>query len=107
MRSQTVTSKAVPHDGQIESNTVDWNVKAVEPSEDYCLLVETVGVQTGVFDLKPHLDRGAFRELRDPSYFKRVGIVLGAVAWPNGQDIALLAGLVQPLKSASDEPPDG
>jgi len=89
---------------------MDWDVKTVEPSEDYCPLVETVGGQTGAFDMKPHLDRGAFRELKDPSYFKRVGIVAGAVAWPNGQDIApetLLAGLVQPLKSAPGESLDG
>jgi len=38
------------------------------------------------------------RELKDPGYFNRVGIVLGAVTWPNEQDIApetLLAGLVE------------
>jgi hypothetical protein len=29
-----------------------------------------------------------FRELRDIHYFNRVGILFGAVTWPNEQDIA-------------------
>lgn len=41
-----------------------------------------------VFDLKPYLDRSVFRELRDVNYFNQVGIVFGAVTWPNEQDIA-------------------
>lgn len=52
-------------------------------------------------DLKPYLDHGVFRELRDAHYFNRVGILFGAVTWPNDQDIApetLLAGL-RPLES--------
>ncbi|WP_347249967.1 DUF2442 domain-containing protein [Zoogloea sp.] len=72
-------------------------MKTVKPLADYRLCVETVGGRSGVFDMKPYLDRGVFRELRDPGYFNRVGIVLGAVTWPNEQDIApetLLAGLV-------------
>jgi hypothetical protein len=42
----------------------------------------------GTFDLKPYLDRGVFRELRDIHYFNQVGILFGAVTWPNEQDIA-------------------
>jgi Protein of unknown function (DUF2442) len=73
-----------------------WDVKLVKPLPDYRLYVETEGGAKGVFDMKPHLARGVFRELQDPHYFNRVGIVLGAVTWPNEQDIApetLLAGL--------------
>jgi hypothetical protein len=43
------------------------------------------------------LDLGVFRELRDVHYFNRVGILFGAVTWPNDQDIApetLLAEMV-------------
>jgi hypothetical protein len=29
-----------------------------------------------------------FEPLRDPSYFREVRIELGAVAWPNGADLA-------------------
>ncbi len=51
----------------------------------------------GVFDLKPYLDPGVFRELRDVHYFNQVGILFGAVTWPHEQDIApetLLAEMV-------------
>lgn len=84
-----------------------WSVTSVQPLTDYRILVETEGGKRGVFDMKPYLDFGAFRELRDPAYFKQVGIVLGAVTWPHEQDIApetLLAGL-QPLEDATPSMP--
>lgn len=76
-----------------------WTVKSVLPLPDHRILVETEGGRKGVFDLKPYLDFGAFRELRNPAYFNQVGILFGAVTWPHEQDIApetLLAGL-QPV----------
>lgn len=75
---------------------MDWDVKSVKPLPDYRLYVETVGGRSGIFDMKPYLGRGMFRELQDPYYFNRVGILFGAVTWPHEQDIApetLLAGL--------------
>lgn len=74
-----------------------WDVKAVKPLPDFRIYVETESGCKGIFDMKPYLDHGVFRELRDVHYFNRVGIVLGAVTWPNQQDIApetLLAGLL-------------
>lgn len=55
----------------------------------------------GVFDLKPYLGRGTLRELQDEAYFKQVGIFLGAVTWPNEQDIPPET-LVAELKPAAD-----
>ncbi len=74
-----------------------WDVKVVRPLAEYRLYVELVDGRRGIFDVKPYLDHGVFRELRDPDYFARVGIVLGAVTWPRHQDIApetLLAEMV-------------
>ena len=65
-----------------------WNVKIVKPLPDYRIYVEVLDGRKGIFDLRPYLDHGVFRELRDLQYFDRVGIVLGAVTWPHGQDIA-------------------
>ncbi len=76
-----------------------WDVKVVKPEPDYLLYVELDNGQKGLFDMKPYLDHGIFRELRDRDYFAQVGILFGAVTWPNGQDIApetLLAELKQP-----------
>jgi hypothetical protein len=74
-----------------------WDVVFVKPLPEYRIYVEIRDGRKGVFDLSPYLDRGVFRELRDVGYFRRVGIVLGAVTWPHEQDIApetLLAGLL-------------
>jgi len=65
-----------------------WDVKFVKPLSDYRIYVEIENGQKGIFDLKPYLDRGVFRELRDLNYFNQVHIFFGAVTWPNEQDIA-------------------
>jgi hypothetical protein len=75
---------------------MNWDVKTVRPLDDYQVYVELEDGREGIFDLKPYLNHGVFKELRDKSYFSRVDVVLGAVTWPNEQDIApetLLAGL--------------
>ena len=73
-----------------------WDVITVKPLPDFCIYVEIADGRKGIFDMKPYLDRGVFRELRDVHYFNRVGILFGAVTWPNEQDIApetLLSGM--------------
>jgi len=65
-----------------------WDVKAVEPLPEYRILVEIADGRRGIFDLKPYLNHGIFRELKDMTYFNQVGILFGAVTWPNEQDIA-------------------
>ena len=78
---------------------MDWDVQTVKPLPEHRIAVELKDGRRGMFDLKPYLDHGVFRELKDPAYFQQVGIQLGAVTWPHGQDIApetLLAEL-QPL----------
>lgn len=65
-----------------------WDVKFVKPLSDYRIYVEIEDGRKGIFDLKPYLDRGVFRQLRDVQYFNRVGVLFGAVTWPNEQDIA-------------------
>jgi hypothetical protein len=73
------------------------DTKLVKPLPDFRIYVEVEDGRKGVFDLKPYLDHGVFRELRIVHYFNRVGIVFGAVTRPNEQDIApetLLAEMV-------------
>ena len=65
-----------------------WDAKLVKPLPDYRIYVELENGQKGIFDLKPYLDSGVFRELKDVHYFNQVDIFLGAVTWPNEQDIA-------------------
>ena len=65
-----------------------WDVKTVKPMRDYRIYVEIEDGRKGIFDLKPYLERGVFRELKNVQYFNQVGILFGAVTWPNEQDIA-------------------
>ena len=65
-----------------------WDVKLVKPLSNFCLYVEIADGRKGIFDVKPYLQHGVFRELQDENYFNRVSILFGALTWPNEQDIA-------------------
>jgi hypothetical protein len=65
-----------------------WDAKVVKPLSDYRIYVEIEDGRQGIFDMKPYLERGLFRELKDEHYFNQVGIFFGAVTWPHDQDIA-------------------
>jgi hypothetical protein len=75
-----------------------WDAVTVRPLSDYKIYVELENGTKGIFDVRPFLEHGIFRELKDINYFNQVGIALGAVTWPNEQDIApetLLAQIVR------------
>ena len=61
-------------------------VKAVKPSDDYTLILTFTNEEVKVFDVKPYLDKGIFRELKKLSKFNSVKPVLGSIQWQNGQD---------------------
>jgi hypothetical protein len=65
-----------------------WDIKSVEPLDNYKLKIVRVDSLEGVLDMTPYLEKGVFRELKDLEYFRQVGISCGAITWPNGQDIA-------------------
>ncbi len=78
-----------------------WDAKVVKPLPDYRLYVEVEDGRRGVFDMKPYLDLGVFRKLKDKHYFNQVGILFGAVTWPHEQDIApeTLIGEMVPVET--------
>ncbi len=61
-------------------------VKAVKPNPDYTLTLLFTNGETKSFDVKPYLDKGIFRELKDLRHFNAVKPFLGSVQWQNGQD---------------------
>jgi hypothetical protein len=65
-----------------------WDVKVVKPLSDHRLYVEIEDGRKGIFDMRPYLEHGVFRELKDLNYFNRVEILKGAITWPHDQDIA-------------------
>jgi hypothetical protein len=59
----------------------------VEAMPDYCLLITFDNGEEKLFDVKPHLEHPAFKELRIIPLFKRVRIGGLSVEWLRGQDI--------------------
>lgn len=55
----------------------------VEPLEDYKLLLTFDDNVKKIKDMKPYLDKGVFKSLRDKNIFNNVKIVLGTIAWEN------------------------
>jgi len=97
--------KRVPDvDEQMAQHRLAAYVKVVKPLSDYQIYVEIEDGRQCVFDMKPYLDRGVFRELRDEHYFNQVGILFGAVTWPHEQDIAPenLIEEMMPVKTMPD-----
>nr|AEQ20604.1 hypothetical protein [uncultured bacterium CSLF42] len=41
-----------------------------------------------IFDLRPYLGKGIFKELKNERYFRKVRIVRGGIEWPHQQDLS-------------------
>ena len=63
-----------------------WKVKSVEARDDYTLALTFEDGERKLFDVKPYLDKGVFRELQDINMFKTVRIYFSTIAWANGAD---------------------
>lgn len=62
-------------------------VVAVSPRPDYSLALTFTNGEVRIFDVKPYLTIGVFRELQDLRFFNSVRPVLGSIQWRNGQDL--------------------
>jgi len=65
-----------------------WTVKSVKPLEDYWLFLTFEDKEQRYFDVKPLLDMGVFRTLKDPKVFNTVRVAFDSIAWKNNIDIA-------------------
>jgi hypothetical protein len=61
-------------------------VKKIIPNNDYTLTITFTNDEVKVFDVKPYLEIGIFKELKDLSVFKNVKPFLTSIQWSNGQD---------------------
>jgi hypothetical protein len=61
-------------------------VQDVKPNRDFTLTLTFMNGEVRVFDVKPYLDKGIFRELKELSLFNSVKPFLGSIQWKNGQD---------------------
>ena len=60
---------------------------AVRALANYELEIRFSNGESRIFDMKPHLEFGIFRELKDDGYFSRACIQNGTVTWPNEKDV--------------------
>ncbi|MEA2174531.1 MAG: hypothetical protein QOD00_2123 [Blastocatellia bacterium] len=63
-------------------------VVAVRANDDFSLDLKFEDESVKRFDVKPYLEYGIFKELKDRNYFKKVKVAFGTVQWPNEQDIS-------------------
>ncbi len=61
-------------------------VKAVKPNPDYTLMLVFTNDEVRCFDVRPYLNRGVFRGLKDPGVFNSVKPFMGSIQWQGGQD---------------------
>ena len=61
-------------------------IKKVKPNPDYTITLTFENGEIKIFDVKPYLDKGIFKELKEMSLFNSVKPFLGSIQWKNGQD---------------------
>ncbi|MDR0872855.1 MAG: DUF2442 domain-containing protein [Prevotellaceae bacterium] len=67
---------------------MEWEVKSVKPLNDYLLALTFKNEEKRCFDMKPLLDIGVFRSLKDTEMFNTVRVCFDSIAWANDVDIA-------------------
>lgn len=66
----------------------EWVVKNVQPQKDFTLLLTFADKTTKIFDMKPLLNRPAFRPLKNFGLFSQAKAEYGTVVWNEEIDIA-------------------
>ena len=62
-------------------------VKMVTPNPDYTVTLLFDNGEKKIFNMKPYLDKGIFKELKDMKVFNSVKQTMGTISWKNGQDL--------------------
>jgi len=62
-------------------------VKYVKPLDDYLLLLKFENEEEKLFDVKPYLKIGKFKELKDKKLFKSVRVSFDSIEWDNQLDL--------------------
>ncbi len=63
-----------------------FSIRQVEPKDDYLLVLTFENGEKRLFDMKPYLDTGIFRELHDVDLFNTVRVSFNSIVWNNEAD---------------------
>lgn len=66
---------------------MERELKGVKVGSDYTLILTFDNDEVKVFDMKPYLNLGVFKELKDLKVFKKVRMSFDTVEWPNEIDL--------------------
>lgn len=64
------------------------NITDVKPQDDYQILLTFDNGEVRIFDMKPYINKGFFKQLQDKNYFKTVKPHFDSIQWANGQDLS-------------------
>ena len=64
-----------------------FSVRKVKVLPDYQLELTFETQEVKIFDVKPYLDWGVFKALKDVDVFKQVKVAFGSIAWPGDIDL--------------------
>jgi len=59
----------------------------VKPIEDYKLIITFENGEKKVFDMKPYLNKGIYKDLKDINIFNTVNVSFDSIKWCNQADI--------------------
>jgi hypothetical protein len=62
-------------------------IKHVQPIQNYQLILTFENEEKRQFDMKPYLDLGIFRELKDVEKFNTVRLSFDTIEWENEADL--------------------
>ena len=91
--TETAESNRTPEVEPAIRHTVPWRVTSVAALSESRLRVTFVDGTTGEVQMRlflsnPRIEGTIFEALRDLAAFSQARVVLGAIQWPNGADIA-------------------
>ncbi len=58
-------------------------VKSVKPNDNYILTIVFSSNEVGTLDMKPYLDFGVFKRIKDYINFKSVRVAFDTIEWPS------------------------
>jgi len=62
-------------------------IKDVKPQDHYKILLTFTNDESKIFDMKPYINKGFFKQLQDKNYFNTVKPFMDSIQWKNGQDL--------------------
>lgn len=63
------------------------SVISAKPLDDYKLLIGFENNEQKIFDVKPYLEIGKFKELKDEKLFRTVKVKFDSIEWDNMLDL--------------------